>query len=104
MRCALIRQRFVLLCLVTFSTSGICRAGDSEQIEWRTDIEQALADSKSTGKPILMQFTAKWCGFCHKMFRTTFIDPEVVRLVNSNMIPVKVDADREARLVKAVGI
>lgn len=42
-----------------------------------SDIEQALAQAKRDGKPVVLDFYATWCTECVRMERSTFTDPRV---------------------------
>lgn len=54
-------------------------------------IEEAQELAKESPKPVFMDFTADWCGWCKKMDKTTFGEPEVVKLLNEKFYSVKVD-------------
>lgn len=49
------------------------------------------ADKKD--KPIIIDFYTAWCGYCKKLDKTTFVDPEVVKTVNKNYVMYKLDAE-----------
>lgn len=54
-----------------------------------------LAKNKAAveGKLIFIDFTADWCTVCKFMDETTFRDHTIVSYLNSNYVPVKIDAD-----------
>ena len=56
-----------------------------------------LAKAKKEGKHLFVDFTASWCGWCKKMDKTTFIEPEIVKMLNNDFVSIKVwgDSDKE---------
>ena len=67
-------------------------------IDWKDWSEEIFTRSRSQGKPILLTLTATWCHWCHVMDQTTYADGQVINLVNSRYIPVRVDVDRRPDL------
>ncbi|HEX6939318.1 MAG TPA: DUF255 domain-containing protein [Longimicrobiales bacterium] len=63
-------------------------------IRWRGWGAAAFQDAARADRPVLLNLTAVWCPWCHRMDETTYSDPEVIELVNEMLIPVRVDADR----------
>jgi thiol:disulfide interchange protein DsbD len=47
-------------------------------IRWTDFSDGALAEARSAGRPVLIDFQALWCLPCREMERTTFRDPAVV--------------------------
>ncbi len=45
-------------------------------------------------KPMLLFFTASWCGYCHQLAADAFTDESVVKL-SEQFVCVLIDADRE---------
>jgi len=80
------------------------RADGPSAIAWRTDFESAIAEARTSGRPAWVQFTAKWCGYCHKMEREVFGLPDVAALAAGRFVPVKIDADRRADLIERFAI
>ncbi|MEO1994060.1 MAG: thioredoxin family protein [Planctomycetaceae bacterium] len=73
-------------------------------VQWRTDLKLAEAEVEKTGKPLLLQFTATWCVYCHRMLKNTYTAPDVTQLVNQRFIPIQVDADRHPEIIRALKI
>jgi uncharacterized protein YyaL (SSP411 family) len=62
-------------------------------IQWRSWNMAALEEAKRENKPVLLSLSAVWCHWCHVMDETTYSNDAVIRFVNENFIPVRVDAD-----------
>ncbi|GAA4445674.1 thioredoxin fold domain-containing protein [Pontibacter saemangeumensis] len=62
------------------------------KIHWLT-IEQAEEKLKQEPRKVLVDVYTDWCGWCKKMDKSTFTDPEVVALINKNFYAVKLDAE-----------
>jgi thiol-disulfide isomerase/thioredoxin len=73
-------------------------------VQWRTDIRAANRESSETGLPILMKFSAKWCGPCKRMKSETFTDPALAEMINTCFIPVEVDTDQNEQLARQLRI
>lgn len=67
------------------------------EIEWLS-YDVGLARAKKEGKHLFVDFTTKWCGYCKKMERTTFKEPEIISMLANNFIAVKVDGDSNKEL------
>ena len=47
--------------------------------EW-TSIDQLPEKLKKEPRPVIVEMYANWCGWCKKMDKTTFADPEIASL------------------------
>ena len=71
------------------------RARDAHiSIPWREWEPDAFRQAQELGRPILLSISAVWCHWCHVMDRSTYADPEVIRRVSEELVPIRVDNDR----------
>ena len=52
----------------------------------------------------MLDFGTEACFWCKKLDATTFRDPKVVKLLNEQFIPVKIDANKHPRLTQALNV
>ncbi|WP_166822774.1 thioredoxin family protein [Thalassoroseus pseudoceratinae] len=79
-------------------------AQNIKPIVWQTNLKSALAQSEQTKRPMLLKFTASWCGYCHKLKKVAFSDPRIIQQVQSHFVPVLVDADKNPQLMEALEV
>ena len=86
--------------VLLLSVAAICVGPTvcASEVSWSADIASALQESRSTGRLVLMKFTADWCHYCKKMERTTFSDPAMAELVNRDFVPVLIDFAKHQEL------
>ena len=63
-------------------------------IHWMEWGDGAFRRAQSEDKPVLLALTATWCHWCHVMDQTSYSDPQVISLIDSRFIPVRVDVDQ----------
>jgi protein disulfide-isomerase len=74
------------------------------EVNWQTDLKAAQRTSRSTGKPMLIMFTATWCGPCQKLKKEVLSDAEVASRLNDDFVPVLLDIDREKRAAEVLEV
>jgi thioredoxin-related protein len=69
---------------------------EKDLIRW-VPAEHAAQLAAATQKPILYEFSAEWCGPCHRLEDEIFRDSRLAALINQKFIAVKVvDRMRES--------
>lgn len=64
-----------------------------QSIAWREgDVDDAFAEAKETGKPVMLYWGAKWCPPCNQLKSTVFKDPGFIAETRQ-FVPVHLDGD-----------
>ncbi|WP_437631838.1 protein-disulfide reductase DsbD family protein [Sorangium sp. So ce854] len=64
------------------------------QLTWLHEEPVAAAKAKAEKRPLLVDFTADWCGACKQLDKDTFSDPRVMARA-AHFVAVKVDATND---------
>lgn len=70
------------------------RPNRAHEISWRDFDREAFETARREGRLILLSISAVWCHWCHVMDETTYSDQEVIDLIESGFIAVRVDTDQ----------
>ena len=70
------------------------RPNRAHEIEWRGWGPEPFEEADREDRPVLLNLTAAWCTWCHRLDETTFSDPALIALLNESFVPVRVDTDR----------
>ncbi|HZM51051.1 MAG TPA: DUF255 domain-containing protein, partial [Vicinamibacteria bacterium] len=62
-------------------------------IAWTDWSDAAFERARADDRLVLLDLGAVWCHWCHVMEETTYKDPEVVSLIQTRFVPVRVDQD-----------
>ena len=78
----------------TNNIGGSSNTNTSATLNWLTDQEQALMVAQSQSKPILINFYTDACPACRQMDITTFVNKDVIELLNSNFTNLRSNAGK----------
>jgi thiol-disulfide isomerase/thioredoxin len=80
------------------------RPRTSAPFSWGHDFAAALAQAKTSGKKVFVDFEATWCGPCKTMDEWIWTDAEVASRLNAGFVGVKLDGDIEKALAKRFAV
>lgn len=75
--------------------SGLINA---QELVWHTDAQKAIEISNKTKKPLMLFFTGSdWCGWCIKLQKEVFTQPEFKKWANENVVLLELDFPRRTQ-------
>jgi thioredoxin-related protein len=67
----------------------------ADDLQWGTDVAKAEAQAKAEKKMVMMDFTGSdWCGWCIKLHKEVFSQPDFAKYAKDNLVLVEVDFPR----------
>ncbi|MCP3954107.1 MAG: thioredoxin fold domain-containing protein [Desulfobacterales bacterium] len=82
---------------VVFLTATAFGSDPQGKIHW-VDFKLGRAQSKQSGKAMVIYFYSQACPSCTKMERTTWKDHRIINALNTRYTPVKVDVNKEKQI------
>ncbi len=96
---------FVLLMMVSSFAVAYGQGAAAEDLSkygkdgWLVLVDEAYAESKRTGKPIMANFTGSdWCGWCKKLSAAVFDKEEFKNWADENVVLLELDFPRRTKL------
>lgn len=84
-----VKKGIPILLAALFLASGL-RTGQA--FEWRTDLNQALADARQKNRLLLIYFSGSdWCGYCRVLDAEVFSKPRFQEFAEANLVTVQAD-------------
>jgi thioredoxin-related protein len=96
--------RIIGLLLSPLALFFVPRAGNAQEVQWRTDYNAARKEATQKNLPLVLDFGTENCFWCKKLDATTFREPVISGLINERFIPLKVDAHVNVALTDALRI
>lgn len=82
-----------LLVLFVFALGTM--ATQAQDLEWHTNMDEAIKLSEKQKKPLLLFFTGSdWCGWCIRLQKEVLKTPEFAEWAKKNVILVELDFPR----------
>ena len=70
-----------------------------ELVAWSDNFSTARESARTRNKPILLYFTASWCGPCQEMRRSVWTDRRVADALSS-YVTVRIDIEKQPDLAR----
>ena len=79
-------KRLIISLFLVISSAAFAAEG------WQTNYPAALAQAEKENKKVLLDFTGSdWCGWCVKLDKETFSQPEFKTFAAENLVLVEID-------------
>ena len=75
-----------------FALAALLLAGNPAGVRFERSFDEAVKKARAQRKPVMIDFWAEWCGWCHRLDKTTYVDPAVVKL-SQDFVAVKIDTE-----------
>jgi len=79
-------------------------APEPARLVWQTQPEAAAKLATETGKPLLVVFGGKRCSWCRKLEKETLADPQIVRQLADQYVPLHLGLAEHAALGERLGV
>lgn len=73
--------------------SPYVRSHADNPVDWWPWGREAFAEARKRDVPVFISIGYATCHWCHVMARETFSDPDVARMLNENVVSIKVDRE-----------
>jgi uncharacterized protein YyaL (SSP411 family) len=77
--------------------------GRARAFTWEAWGPAAFERARREHKFILLDGAAEWCHWCHVMDETTYLDPEIGRILNERFVTIRVDIDERPDIAERYG-
>ncbi len=101
-------NRFVIFAIIagccSLSSNALAQQINYNAIQWETNPYTASVKARAESKPVMLHFTADWCGPCQNQKRFVFSNPAVVRAIHQTAVPVLINIDNNKTLAEELNV
>ncbi len=91
----IVKKLFVLPVILVLMFAGCSNSGTSDSLNWKTNLDEALATAKKENKDVLINFTGSdWCQWCKRLSDEVFSKSQFEEFADKNLVLVKIDFPR----------
>lgn len=83
---------FLFAFLMVQVTAAQAPSGEAVPLE-TYDIEAAVVQARASGKKVVVEVYAPWCGWCRKMTNEVYADADVRRYLNEHFVVARLNGD-----------
>lgn len=98
------RARDWLLCAGILGCWLACSASAQQAIHWQPTLETAKRVASQRNRMVLVHVWADWCKSCAQMEREVFSRPDVAAALETDYVPVKLNADHFPAQAREYGV
>ncbi len=71
---------------------------EKKAINWLT-FEEAVELNKKDPKPLLIDISTTWCGWCKRMQKDTYSNSNVIKVINEHFYAVELDGEHKEDII-----
>ena len=92
------------LCVVAAAVLAVAQSAQAEEIVWQAGFFKAMKAAEEKKRPVLVFATMEGCHFCEQMHHEAYKDKKIASTLNSDFIPVRLDAYDSEDLLDRMGV
>jgi len=83
-----------------FTTQRVIEPKNWEELPWHHDLPSALEASGKVNKPVFVDFSTTWCGWCRRLEKDTYSHPRIWEALKERLVLCHLDGDKAPEVVK----
>lgn len=67
----------------------------SSNLRWYNNFNQAINEARQGNKYVMVDMYTEWCGWCKRLDKDVYSNPDVIRFLNQGYVSLKLDAEKD---------